>query len=226
LIPAGDYTIGSPASDPNRQSNEYPQWTAVLSAFCMKRTEVTVAEFRACRTAGRCVSDPPAGGNWGVAGRDNHPINMVDWNQAADFCAWSGGRLPTEAEWEGAARGPTWQLYPWGGAAPTNALANFNGTNGGTQEVALAGLDRCNNPFGLCDMAGNVLEWVNDWIETYPTGPVTDPTGPASGTVRVNRGGGWVYLSVAFYLRASSRGGDGPTVRDYVLGFRCARGVR
>ncbi len=231
LVPGGDYLIGSDASDPDRQPDEFPQWTAALSPFCMKVTEVTVAEFGACRSGGRCLSDPLTGMgcNWNVAGRSNHPINCVDWNQAVDYCAWSGGRLATEAEWEGAARGPTWRLFPWGGTPPTVALANSNNVHGATQNVGMAGQDRCNNPFGLCDMAGNVWEWVNDCEAPYPTGRVVDPRGPTgpgctSATPRVSRGGGW--FDSGNFERASNRFRGDPSLRDAYTGLRCARGVR
>lgn len=223
LVPDGDYLIGSDPSDRYTRVEESPQWTARLAAFCMKRTEVTVAEFVACRAAGRCVSDPDTAAlcNWNVPGRDNHPINCVNWEQASDYCAWAGGRLPTEAEWEGAARGPTWRRYPWGDAEPTNALSNFNSANGGTQEVAMSGLDRCNNPFGLCDMAGNVWEWVGDWMLPYPGGQVADPTAPPS---RVDRGGGWqANIDGA---RSSLRARYDPSFMGNSLGFRCARSMR
>ncbi len=224
-IPAGDYVIGSPSCAPS----EGPQWTAVLSAFCMKRTEVTVAEFRACRTAGSCTTEPGTMGgwcNWNVDGRDNHPVNCVGWQQAFDYCAWSGGRLATEAEWEGAARGATWRLYPWGFTTPNDALANFNNNHGGTQEVALVGLDRCNNPFGLCDMEGNVFEWVNDWYGTYPSGRIVNPAGPSIGGHRVYRGAAFVDPSVL--VPTSLRFHDIPTLNGIYgsAGFRCARGTR
>jgi sulfatase modifying factor 1 len=224
FIPAGDYLIGSDASDTARRSDEYPQFTAVLGAYCMKRTEVTMAEFRSCRNAGRCLSDPNSSPyeepcNWNASNRENNPIDCVSWSQAADFCAWSGGRLPTEAEWEGAARGPTWRLYPWGNTTATAALANF--TTSGTQDVALSGQDRCNSYFGLCDMAGNAQEWVNDWYATYPSGRVMNPRGPATGTEHSRRGGNW---NVSAVNGCSS-------YRDYAplayvragVGFRCAR---
>ena len=224
FIPAGDYSIGSDASDASRRPDEYPQFTAVLGSYCMKRTEVTVAEFRSCRSAGRCLSDPSSSPyaepcNWNAGTRENNPVDCVSWAQAADFCAWSGGRLPTEAEWEGAARGPTWRLYPWGNTTATAALANFATT--GTQDVALSGQDRCNSFFGLCDMAGNAQEWVNDWYATYPSGRVMNPTGPTTGTDHSRRGGNWNVYAVNG--RSSYRDYGAVSYFRAGVGFRCAR---
>ncbi len=229
LVPAGDYLIGADPADTDRQLNEVPQFTAALSAFCMKRTEVTVTEFGACVTGGACAVLPGVtlGCNWGVVGRENHPVNCVDWNQATAYCSYSGGRLPTEAEWEGAARGAAWHPYPWGTTAPNNSLANFDSVNGGTQEGTL--LDRCNNPFSLCDMAGNVLEWVHDCEGSYAAGRFTNPTGPSGAactvtTNRIRRGGGW--NSLALSVRSSFREGRGPAYTSNSLGIRCVQPAR
>ena len=160
--------------------------------------------------------------------KSNHPVVCVNWNQAKAYCQWAGGRLPTEAQWEKAARGTDERKYPWGDGLPTCAIANYYGKDnykaacvGDTTEVGSypSGV----SPYGMLDMSGNVWEWVNDWYgeNYYQSSPQKNPPGPGSGTFRVKRGGSWIYGSR--FVRASYRGWYLPVIRNNYSGFRCVR---
>ncbi|MEI2691323.1 MAG: bifunctional serine/threonine-protein kinase/formylglycine-generating enzyme family protein [Anaerolineae bacterium] len=221
-VPAGEFLMGSTDADPMADSDEKPQHTVYLDAFWSDKTEVTAAQYRRCVDAGAC-SAPDTGGSctYSADGRSDHPINCVDWNQAAAYCAWAGRRLPTEAEWEKAARGADGRIYPWGDQAPDAALANFDQNIGST--TAVGSYPAGASPYGALDMAGNVWEWAADWYDeaTYTASPRENPTGPGTGSTRVLRGGSWGIS--ASYVRAASRDGGTPDFRDDRVGFRCAR---
>jgi formylglycine-generating enzyme required for sulfatase activity len=188
------------------------------------RTEVTVEAYGACVASGRCEeADIEEGCTRGVAGKQQHPVNCVDWEQARAYCEWAGKRLPTEAEWEYAARGTDGRTYPWGNAAPDTQL-NWGGGADAWEETAPVGSFPADaSPYGVLDLAGNVMEWVADWFGEYPAGEAENPTGPSSGEERAFRGGGW-YTSDDGLVRAASRSGVDPTFRVLGVGFRCARG--
>jgi formylglycine-generating enzyme required for sulfatase activity len=188
--------------------------TVTVAPFALDVTEVTVDAYAKCVSAGKC-SEPETGGrcNWKVGGKGNHPINCVDWNQATAYCQWASKRLPTESEWEWAARGQSrGTTYPWGNDDPgSRACWDGEGNNlgkgsrKGTCEAG--GFPSGDAPGGIHDLAGNVWEWTSTAYDS---------------SARVGRGGGWLSGD-ASRLRAANRGGLDPSYRDDFLGFRCAR---
>ena len=215
-VPAGEFLMGSSeeqfaaamklceedfgAGNCDRRlfESELPQHAVALDEYWIGRTEVTNAQYVACVEGGGCTEPHERSSNtrdsyYGRSDYANYPVINVDWSQAEAFCTWAGGRLPTEAEWEKAARGTDGRIYPWGDSAPDKTLANFNGNEGDTTVVG--SYPSGASPYGALDMAGNVWEWVSDWYQadTYVASPTKNPTGPATGDRRVLRGGSWLY---------------------------------
>jgi len=162
----------------------------------------------------------------------NRPMVCVDWYQSEEYCEWLGARLPTEAEWEKAARGTDNRIYPWGNEKASCEFAvMFDWAAGGFGCGTGAFMDVCSkspagdSPYGLCDMGGNVSEFVSDWFATYSSGSVTNPQGPDGGNSRVIHGGSFIQSQYydGFYQRASWRNGVYPSTADGSLGFRCAK---
>ena len=224
-IPGGSFWMGSERG----ARNERPEHVVEMPSFRLSKTEVTVGQFRRCVEAGVCAPPLDLGdiSNWGKEGREDHPVNKVTWYQARDFCTWVGGRLPSEAEWEYAARsGGQEQSYPWGDADPTCELANMyeDGTGCGTQHTA----EICAHPGGntgqdVCDVAGNVWEWVQDTYQDRYVGGPTDGTAweeESAGAERVVRGGG--FGCPGRLLRSTFRFNRLPEYPCFGLGFRCA----
>jgi len=228
-VPAGPFAMGcNGADDTQCEDSEKPYHPVELSGYLIDRFETTVSEYRACVAAKGCTS-PHWGDlcNYGESGHDNHPVNCVDWSQAQAFCAWAGKRLPTEAEWEKAARGVSGWKYPWGNAPePTCDYAvMFDELACGTRDtMAVGSKPKGASPYGVMDMSGNVWEWVGDWFDTgyYAASPPKDPVGPAKGTYRVLRGGSW-GMSYENFLRASARWGKEPAADFGTIGFRCVK---
>ena len=224
LIPAGTFWMGcNEAVDDDCGSDEYPYHEVYLDGYFIDRTEVTATSYEACVSAGGCM--PPSSGSYAtyqVAGKEDHPVNGVTWYQAEAYCTWVGKRLPREAEWEKAARGTDGRKYPWGNSSPTCDLAVMSGCLGDTQPVCSLS-PAGDSPYGLCDMAGNVWEWVADWYDSdyYNASPANNPQGPNSGSSRVERGGS--FYSNYDYLRVSNRYYGTPSFDHVNLGFRCAR---
>ncbi len=215
-IPAGTFQMGST----NGESDEEPVHAVTLAAFELDEFEVTVSQYAACVTAGGCTA---AGGgsvssycNAGVSGRDNHPINCVDWHQATAYCGWAGKRLPTEEEWEYAARGTDGREYPWGNAAPGNQLCWKGGGTNRLGTCPVGSYPSGKSPFGVQDMSGNAWEWVSS---LYASDYSLQPTGT---TYRGLRGGGWVN-NAASSVRSANRNNDASSYQSSSLGFRCAR---
>jgi formylglycine-generating enzyme required for sulfatase activity len=213
--------------------NETPLHTVTVPTFELTATEVTVAQYQVCVNDGGACTAPATGTtcNWNDPGYEDHPVNCVDWNQARDFCAWAGGRLPTEAEWEYAARstGPSSSFtYPWGNSTATCSYAVMNDGSGsgcGTGRTwSVCSKPAGNTGQGLCDMAGNVWEWVEDDYHSDYTGAPTDGSawvdGPR-GSYRVVRGGSFGHD--AGFLRAADRHYFDPSYTLEHLGFRCTR---
>ena len=218
-VPEGEFLMGSE----NGEGDEDPEHTVYLDAFWIDSTEVTNAQYRLCYDAGICSypninSSATRGRYFNNYKYENYPVIGVDWYQAKEYCEWAGKRLPTEAEWEKAARGTDGRTYPWGEESPNADLANYNEND--TKEVGSypAGA----SPYGALDMAGNVREWVADWHDSdyYDSSPFKNPQGPVSGTYRVIRGGGsW---DDEWCLRTANRNYSDNGNWNGDLGFRCA----
>ncbi len=201
-IPAGNFLYGDDKK------------SVYLAAFKIDRTEVTVADYARCVQAGKCTkpdssSDPD---NWGKPGRENHPVNDVNWNDAKAYCEWAGKRLPSEQEWEKAARGTDGRTYPWGEQEPTcdRTILDEGGLGCGKNGTwPVCSKPNGNSPYGLCDMTGNVWEWTADWYTVNET--------------RVLRGGSWSDDGNMTFFRAGDRSGCAPADLGNNLGFRCAQ---
>ncbi|HOD09060.1 MAG TPA: SUMF1/EgtB/PvdO family nonheme iron enzyme, partial [Myxococcota bacterium] len=227
LVASGSFWMGcNSAVDTQCENDEKPYHKVTLSAYYMDMTEVTQSEYKKCIDAGECDT-PPC--DWDPSEMPNRPVVCVNWSQAGEYCAWAGKRLPTEAEWEKAARGTDGRKYPWGNEDATCEYAvMYDGTDYscGTNST----WDVCSkspagdSPYGLCDMSGNVWEWVSDWYDFryYTNSPASNPTGPVSGSYRIFRGGCFDYS--AGNLRASYRYAHyNPSAAIALVGFRCAR---
>jgi formylglycine-generating enzyme required for sulfatase activity/L-ascorbate metabolism protein UlaG (beta-lactamase superfamily) len=200
---------------------ESPQHAVTLDGFWIDRTEVTNAQYTLCVADGACrksrLADQPAYND------DDYPVAGIPWQDAADYCGWSGGRLPTEAEWEYAARGPEGRVYPWGDefdCGRGNFWDDATGCDDGYREPAPVGSFPTGASWcGALDMAGNAWEWVADVYGPYPAEAETDPAGPATGSERILRGGSWGYLPA--FVRSAYRYPVPPTANYLAVGFRC-----
>lgn len=231
-IPEGCFDMGDHFTEGD--ADELPVHNVCISAFEMDFHEVTNAEYSECVDAGVCTAPYSSTSStrptyYGDPAYNDFPVIYVNWFQATDYCTWAGKRLPTEAEWEYAARGGlSGKRYPWGdtiSGSDANQLDSGDPWDNDTSPVGYYDPQPTSpNGYGLYDMAGNVYEWVNDWHQSdyYTASPPNDPPGPTSGTLRVLRGGSWSWYWGP--LRVASRGTWEPdAVRDGTLGFRCAR---
>jgi formylglycine-generating enzyme required for sulfatase activity len=221
-VQEGEFKMGSETGE----IDEIPVHTVFLDAFWIDQTEVTNAMYAKCVHDRQCNPPPRTFSNtrdnyYGNPEFDNYPVIHVSWEDAQKYCAWAERRLPTEAEWEKAARRSDGRTYPWGNSLPDDSLLNYNHPNiGDTTEVGTypAGA----SPYGVLDMAGNVWEWVGDrYSDTYyDSSPTSNPPGPNEPANRVIRGGGWQqgYKEV----RSANRYNQPPRYTTRGLGFRCA----
>jgi formylglycine-generating enzyme required for sulfatase activity len=217
LIPAGAFVAGDDENSPRRE--------LFVEAFYLDRYEVTVGRYARFLEATGNVQAPEEWETIDLKNGADLPVIGIDWQDANSYCQWVSRRLPTDAEWERAARGADERKYPWGDQAPTSDHARF------AQKYANAvykdGVARVGShlkgasPFGIQDMAGNAWEWTADWFtESFPQADRRNPKGPASGTSKVLRGGGW--YDQADRLVSSKRMHANPEQRDNSIGFRCA----
>lgn len=200
FIPAGEFIMGSEANNMDADRDETPSHIVFIDSFWMDKTEVTNAMYGQCISTGACA--PPAQTKFHTMPEySNHPVLGVSWEQASAYCHWAGRRLPTEAEWEKAARGTDGRRYPWGDtfdATKTNLSSNYPSPVGSFPQGS--------SPYGVMDMAGNVFEWTATWGDRG----------------YVVRGGAWTKYY--FRGRVSDRGTQlTPDFINYDIGFRCVR---
>ncbi|HSM71437.1 MAG TPA: SUMF1/EgtB/PvdO family nonheme iron enzyme, partial [Anaerolineales bacterium] len=222
-VPAGKFNMGNEYGE----INEQPVHEVDLDAFWIDQTEVTNKMYSNCVAAEMCILPGIVGSQsrlsyYGNPQYDNYPVIYVTWEFANTYCKWAGRRLPTEAEWEKAARGTDERTYPWGKSID-ETLANYGENIGDTTMVGNY-VDGA-SPYDAFDMAGNVAEWTNDWFGPayYENSPVLNPPGPVSGNLRVVRGGSW--LSSDYSTRSAFRSMAEPGSSSDRIGFRCVLSV-
>ena len=226
-VPAGPFTMGG--VNGQFAADETPPRVITLGSFYIDTWEVTNVQFaRFADGAGYQTDAEKAGDSttwrtYNTPDRQKFPVTYVSWSDAAHYCGWVGKRLPTEAEWEKAARDNTKHIYPWGDVFNGDFANTFE--LGAGQPVAVAGHSTA-GPYGAYDMAGNVWEWVQDWYQGdyYAVGPKSNPTGPATGSQKVIRGGS--FKSIASRATTSVRGRASPDGRGNDIGFRCAKSAQ
>jgi len=251
LIPSGEFQMGSHRTSVGWANSylaaEAPIHTVYLDAFYMDKYEVTNAQYKEFQDAtgyvttykksmdslGFTTAEHLEYGNNPDFKAPDQPVVMVSWHDAKAYCDWAGKRLPTEAEWEKAARGGlVGKKYPWGDDAPDLSLCNFDEMNFKGFLCTSSVGHFPPNGYGLYDMAGNAAEWCTDWYNEsyYERSPKKNPKGPRSGSQRVIRGGSWSnpyasYASGLRTLRVTSRSYSGPATWCFTIGFRCAKDV-
>ncbi len=219
LVPAGEFTMGHEKWD----ADEKPVHRVYLDAFSMDKYEVTTARYATyMQETGR--EQPAQWKDVNPATDGERPVVGVTWHDADAYCRHYGKRLPTEAEWEKAARGPDGRMFPWGNEEPTRLRANFGATWTGYETLMVVGsLEAGKSPYGIYDLAGNAWEWVADWYDKdyYKSSPDRNPAGPSRGGSKVLRGGSWYHM--LYDLRSTNRNYFAPTKRQFDLSFRCVQ---
>jgi formylglycine-generating enzyme required for sulfatase activity len=228
LVPAGEFTMGSNGG----RDHEKPEHRVYLDAYYMDVYEVTIGQYEQFLEE-TSFDPPPMWTTMAQPSYENRPVVNIDWKDANNYCKWAGKRLPTEAEWEKAARGTDGRIYPWGNDPPNPQRANYGKAKWNNHDalVPVGQLQDGRSPYGIYDLAGNVWEWVSDWYDPnyYATSPSKNPQGPESGKYKVLRGGSWDLA--AEDLRSSRRDlnvpstpeYDSPAYRNFNSGFRCAK---
>jgi formylglycine-generating enzyme required for sulfatase activity len=226
-IPAGDFLMGNPEGI--GRADEWPQRSVYLDAFAIDQVEVTNERYMAFvrATGHRNPPNPYGAGPLASAnGIEQLPVVQTTWYDAKTYCSWVKKRLPTEAEWEKAARGADGRPFPWGNEPPTPERTTFDREWDGARTLHPVGSHPAgDSPYGIKDMAGNAREWVEDWYgeDYYRHAPDANPSGPEKGIVRSIRGGSW--HSPISDVRASARGRGGFALQTHGTGFRCARAI-
>ncbi len=237
-IPAGTFQMGC---DPDHNDgwscvepfsgewNALPLHTVYIREYFIDKYEVTNAHYAQCVANGRCTPPVTNSSTWRSSYYDNpiyanYPVIYVSWYDAVNYCSWINKRLPSEAEWEKAARGSNGiSAYPWGDQSPDCTLSNYVKTCVGDTS-AVGNYPSGASPYGVMDMAGNVDEWVNDWYQRdyYEISPESNPPGPINGTLRVQRGGQWYSCLVRnSNVLVATRTSGAPNMNDGGIGFRC-----
>ncbi len=237
-VPAGEFTMGSTEDEVMAKEHEFPQHQVYLDAFWIDQTEVTNAMFAQFLNE---VGNQEAGGRTWLnlprtdpqlklienvwvpkSGFENYPVAEVTWYAAEAYCEWAGRRLPTEAEWEKAARGTDTRIYPWGNNGPTCELTNYDFFCWVRHSMPVGSYPDGQSPYGALDMSGNLMEVVVDYYapDYYEESPYSNPTGPATGEFRVARGGSFFMHEVN--VRTARRANVLPTGSGPAVGFRCA----
>ncbi|MFT4578965.1 MAG: sulfatase activating formylglycine-generating enzyme [Nitrospinales bacterium] len=242
FIPEGSFTMGFKIDNDHEwgDMDEEPVHQVTLSSYWIDKYEVTSLNFvkflnENKNDAHRFIEITPSvtvqfedNGYKPRKGLENYPVNRVSWFGADAYCKWKGKRLPTEAEWEKAARGDDQRIFPWGNEFPDNSRVTFRrkfSEKGFQVMEPVEGMKKGISPFGVHHMAGNVWEWVSDWFDSaaYQDDNRIDPKGPEAGISKVLRGGNWYYK--AYYMRTTYRFNERPDIFKVWQGFRCARQV-
>jgi formylglycine-generating enzyme len=235
LIPEGSFPMGVPHGDRDGGRDEYPRHDVFVNNFYIDKFELTNGRYlEFVKATNHRIPQNPKNATRNLWQGDtiteslaDRPVVNVDWADANAYCQWAGKRLPTEAEWEKAAKGTADRRFPWGNVEPTNKHLNFNQQWIGEKTLMPVGsYELGKSPFGVYDMAGNVWEWVNDWYDAkyYEKSPAKNPSGPETGTKRVLRGSGWQNETPT--VRIFTRVDSDPTIRNESTGFRCAMDAR
>ncbi|GJL49123.1 MAG: hypothetical protein NPIRA01_03500 [Nitrospirales bacterium] len=226
-IPHGEFIRGSGVG--SGRPDERPQRNIYLHSYKIDTYEVSNKHYvQFLKSTGHkepfnAFGKGPLSEQTGI---EDLPVVQVTWNDAEDYCLWAGKRLPTEAEWEKAARGTDGRAFPWGDASPSSTLSVYDREwRAGGALLPVGTLPQGVSPYGVHNMSGNVREWVQDWYakDYYAESPARDPIGPDHGILKVIRGGSWHSFEAD--IRASSRGKGGFALKTHGIGFRCAQDV-